>query len=432
MTPFIDRPLTEQVAALKTRQTSAEELWHAAHERIGRLNDHLAAFIELAAEPRWDEDPAERLLAGVPIAVKANIAVEHLAHSAGVRALAHRHANADAVAVRRLRSAGAVVIGTTNMAEAALGAVSDNPWFGTVRNPLDPSRTAGGSSGGSAAAVAAGMASAALGSDTMGSVRIPAAYCGLVGLKPSPEAVPTGGLTPLSDLLDTVGPLGRTVADVATLFSVLAGQPVPVSPPPSLRVAVLHAATEIDVEVAEVFADAIEQLRSRVGGIGQLNLDLDPRRVRLAGLLDVEAGALEHFQAAIAEHPEGFSAGLLSMLDFASGKSAVELVRAQRTLRAAARVLDSCFRSADVLVCPTVRRVAPSVDAAEDPGAADLTAFANAAGVPAISLPLAGNSGQPVGMQLIGSRGSDATLLAVAAMVERAIGGNPVMPVGSP
>jgi len=424
---LLDRPLLDQVKAVRADTGSAERLWLQTRERIERLDPMLRAFTELASEPCWDAVPTEGPLAGAPIAVKANIAVEGLAHSAGIRALARRRALVDATAVCRVRSAGGVVVGTTNMSEGAVGSISNNPWYGLVRNPRDVSLTAGGSSGGSAAAVAAGMASCALGTDSMGSVRIPAAFCGLVGLKPSAGAVPTEGLIPLSDQLDTIGAIGRTVSDVTLLFSVLASQSIStVRVPKNLRVArlILDAALEENVRVA--FESALVRIESALGRVRRLELDLDLRAIRLAGLLDVEAGALEYLGDTMAENPEGFSERFRSFVTFAKSKSAVDLVRAQRVLRKVGRALDQAFDKYDLLLCPTTGHCAQLIEAGEGSRTGDLCAFVNAAGVPALSLPIIAPCGLPIGLQLIARRGSDAELLVMGLIVEQTLGWDPI------
>lgn len=224
------------VAEVRSGRVSPEELVDRAFRTARRLS-HLNAFIELFEEQarreaqalEWAGEPHSRgagagvpLLAGVPVAVKDLVAIRGYAMTGGSRVLEQGPAAQDAEAVRRLRAHGAVMVGAANLHELAYGVTSENPHFGSVRNPRNPEHVAGGSSGGSAAAVGAGIVPAALGTDTGGSIRIPAAACGVAGLKPTYGRVPTQGVFPLAWTLDHAGPLAASAADLAVLFAVLA------------------------------------------------------------------------------------------------------------------------------------------------------------------------------------------------------------------
>ncbi len=226
--------LADAAAALRAAARTSRQLTDDSLRVIDARNDQLHAFIRVDADAaRLDADrlDAERgrgrdrgPLHGMPISLKDLIDVAGQPTTAASRVLAESVARADAPIVARLREAGAVLIGKTNLHEFALGTTSEDSAFGAVRHPLDPSRSAGGSSGGSAVAVATGMGLASIGSDTGGSIRIPAACCGVVGLKPSFGEVSTVGVIPLSTSLDHVGPIARTVADAGVLWAVLAGR----------------------------------------------------------------------------------------------------------------------------------------------------------------------------------------------------------------
>jgi Asp-tRNA(Asn)/Glu-tRNA(Gln) amidotransferase A subunit family amidase len=235
---------------------------------------------------------------------------------------------------------------------------------------------------------------------------------------------------PLSDLLDTVGPLGRTVGVVMTLFSVLTGSRMP-SPAAleGVRIGILELAVEMDPTVEEAVRDMIDLVASRAGAMRRVPLDLDFRRVRLAGLLDVEAGGSAYLEEVLATHPEGFSEHFRSMLEFASTKTAVDLVKSQRLLAQVSRQIEPLFEDVDVLMCATVGRFPDRIEDGEVADAADICAFANAAGIPAVSIPIATSGSLPTGLQLIGPRGSDATLLSVAAGVEKLTGWDPTVAV---
>jgi aspartyl-tRNA(Asn)/glutamyl-tRNA(Gln) amidotransferase subunit A len=400
-----------------------EQRWAEARQRIAAEDGRIGAFLELAPEPDWSTLP-DGPLRGTPMAVKANLEVAGMAHSAGIAARRDRRAEADATAVARLRAAGAVVVGTTNLAEGALGSVTDNPYFGPTRNPLDPTRHAGGSSGGSAAAVAAGMVPAALGTDTMGSIRIPAAWCGLVGLKPSAGVVPTEGLVPLSDLLDTIGPIGRRVDDVACLLVALTHRRVP--DPPSvntLRLVAVDPGVELAPPVEAAWQEAVDRLRTAGADLTEVPLGVDLRRIRLSGLLDVQAGAAAYHAADLDRHPEGFSPRFRELVGYAHRKTAVDLAAAQRRLRAVAGWLTAVADHADALVLPTVAHPPPLLEEGEQADTADTTAFVNAAGAPAITLPLSHPEGLPASLQLVGTPGEDHRLVAVAAALEAVLEG---------
>ena len=365
-------------------------------------------------------------LDGVPVAIKGNIAVEGLPLTAGIAAYAERIAPDDAHVVRALRNSGAIIIGTVNLAEGAVGAVTDNPHYGTVRNPVDASRAAGGSSGGSAAVVAAGVVPLALGTDTMGSVRIPAAYCGVVGLKPTGGAVSTRGVVPLSTLLDTVGPIVAGVEDLGLLWHLLE-EPDPTWPwwrsapsdrarPPlgAIRVGVpdLVDRTELAPSVRAALDTAVDALVAV-----RVPMPIDAVLTRRCGLLVCEAGGADEHRDALSEKPEGFSPLLRSLFAYGARASAAKLSAAIDELVKARWVVRATFDHADVLLLPTASNVAPLVG--DDPlDAADLTAFVNVAGLPALSMPAGTDEhGLPIGLQLVGRPFSEPLLIAVAVQL---------------
>src|SRR5438876_2716712 len=229
--PLTSAPLVRVAGALRRRQVSPVELVDAYLRRVAET-EGLRAFITVPEErARREARQAERRLSrggagellGVPIAVKDLFATQGLRTTAGSRILRDRVPSSDAAAVAQLRAAGAIILGKTNLHEFAYGVTNANPWWGVARNPHDPRRSPGGSSGGSAIAVVAGLSAGALGSDTGGSIRIPASLCGCVGLKPTFGAIPLKGAFPLGWSLDHAGPLARTVDDAGVLFDVLSG-----------------------------------------------------------------------------------------------------------------------------------------------------------------------------------------------------------------
>lgn len=222
----------EAARALRAKEYSVRELWDACMQTAQKQNPELNAFLEFfeaddaaiaAAQKRIDAGDASALC-GIPIALKDNILIEGKIASAASKILSTYRATYDATATRKLKDAGALFLGRTNMDEFAMGSSTEHSAFGPTKNPLDPTRVPGGSSGGSAAAVAAGMALGAYGSDTGGSIRQPASHCGLVGLKPTYGSVSRNGLIALGSSLDQIGPLARTVADAKALFEAVRGQ----------------------------------------------------------------------------------------------------------------------------------------------------------------------------------------------------------------
>lgn len=399
-------------------------------DRIDRFNGALNAYTHVdregalaaatvSAERYQAGNP--RPLEGLPIAIKANIAVRGLPTHAGIAALNGGGAGADAACVAALRAAGAVILGLLNMHEAALGATTDNPHFGQTQNPHRRGYTPGGSSGGSGAAVAAGLAAAALGTDTLGSIRIPAAWCGVAGLKPTNGLVPAGGLVPLVPRWDCIGPLARSVEDCALLLEQL-GDPAPARP--LSRVARLEFRTGPDV--APPVAAAVRLGGSLLEGLGLEVRDrpvtIDHPKIRLASFLEAARSAGGHLAGAMAASPQGFSPAFQAAADFAGRADAASVAAGARAMEAAANELQAMLQLADVLLLPTTPQ--PAFDFAQEPpqSLADFTAPANLAGLPALSLPGGWTAqGLPVGVQLIGRTGEDLSLLALGRRLEEAL-----------
>jgi aspartyl-tRNA(Asn)/glutamyl-tRNA(Gln) amidotransferase subunit A len=368
------------------------------------------------------------------LAVKSNIAVQGLPHTAGLGAYRHRVAARDAFVVARLREAGMNVLGTVNMEEAALGAVTDNPHFGRTYNPRRDGFTPGGSSGGSAAAVAAGLARVALGTDTMGSCRIPAAYCGVVGFKPSYGMISLAGVEPLCHRLDHVGILAHTVEDVTAVFRAARGfDPIdPASALPAPRtaglpvegaaerdagVAVLDAASRAGLSepVHRAYARAVERLAARIA-IAERRVDVaalaDTRR---AALLVCEAELAVTLATPLARDDGGISPALRSLIAFAQRQSAPRLAAAHLKIDAAELILREALGGSHALFWPTAPQPAFAFGTPVPADQADFTCLANFTGAPAVSLPLAVGDGElPVGGQFIAARGQDNTLLDLA------------------
>lgn len=358
-------------------------------------------------------------LDGVIVGIKDNIAVRGLPWTAGLSAHRERIAERDATVTARLRQAGAVIVGMLNMHEGALGATTDNPTYGRAANPCDPSRTPGGSSGGSGAAVAAGFVEAALGSDTMGSVRIPAAYCGVLGLKPGTGRVPRDGLEMLSPSLDTIGPLAADPGILAATYAAIE-DPAPRHRPawpaaaPVLGIPAQLADIETEPEVAAAFDSARASFEAAGCRIRDIDLaGWDPGRARRGALLLVEAeGAVA--LADLLDRPGALSPELAALLDYGRRLSSARVVDGIARMRQAAEAARAAMGEVDMILMPTTPQRAFEHGGAVPPGQADLTGLANFAGLPALTLPVATPDGLPAGVQLVGPDNSEPWLLDLA------------------
>jgi aspartyl-tRNA(Asn)/glutamyl-tRNA(Gln) amidotransferase subunit A len=389
------------------------------------------AFAEGGADRMDAARHSELPLWGIPIGIKDIIDVAGMPTTAGSRVLAGTIAQADASIVARLRAAGAVIFGKTNTHEFAYGAVTPG-----TSNPWDAGRIAGGSSGGSAAALAAGHCLGALGTDTAGSIRIPAALCGVVGLKPRPGLVSREGVIPLAPSFDVVGPMARTVEDVALLWEAMSDRPVELSGAGDLRVvnAALDALPELEPEVASAYAKALDAL----GGIAGRVWEGD---VPVFASFDAPRSAILMWEALQTHRSHGWwpdravdyteeTRGYLLHAEKNLSPEDVEGARAE--CRELAARLVSVLDSADVLVTPTVPCVAPTHEEADQrsvgsprrPIVMKLTripAPVNVAGLAALSVPCGlGAGGLPIGLQLIGR--DEETVLRLGAAYERAGG----------
>lgn len=427
---WCDRSASDQARAIAAGTLDSNLLLQAQQDRIARCNHALNAFIRIESVDAGTSIPADSPLAGTSFAVKDNIDVAGTSTRAGLQVLDRAPASADAPVVKRLRQAGLHLTGRLNMAPLALGASTRNPDFGDCFNPVLGSHSAGGSSGGSASAVAAGLVSLALGTDTMGSVRLPAAWCGIVGFKPTWGHIPVDGVVPLSRLLDHVGVLCRSVEDARLAYQLLAarpGPPGPLTPDPQpgdalsmIAVPDDLSALQLDSAVMQSFEQALDQLRHAGLSIQPVSLQEFPfSPTRRAGLHLCEAELLDWLAPVFPSRRDAFPAALTDMLDYISGRSAADLARMLNRLLDARQWLDKLFDSIDLLALPTTAHLAIPMSEPDPADSADLTAPANVLGAPAISLPLGpGSNGLSAGFQLIGRRHHDFDLLASAATIE--------------
>jgi aspartyl-tRNA(Asn)/glutamyl-tRNA(Gln) amidotransferase subunit A len=443
--------LLHWLAAGRVQPEPLAEVYQDAIERINpQLNAYLGVTPGLvqeqarAAQHRRRDGVIGRL-DGIPIALKDNFDVAGWPTRAGLAGRTEP-AQDDAHVVSRLRASGAVLLGKTNMDEGALGAATDNPHYGPTQHPYRHGYCAGGSSGGAAAAVAAGLAVAAVGSDSLGSIRIPASYCGVFALKPTHGEISTRGMVAAARRLDAVGLLARSVDDLTVLLQVLAGydaddarsrrRRVAFSPPDwepgNLRTGLLGdlAGVGVQPEVIEVFEAALEKLPRELGERRTVDFsDWNFARTRRAGLLLMEAEMLGTFAADLESAEPSVSDRFRRMLSYAATKSAADYAVADRVLDAATLKMRRLFAQVDVLVMPTTPQGAFPLDGPVPDSQADLTSFASLAGCPAVSIPMGTlPNGLPIGMQLIGARGSDLRLLELAAVCAMTLDAEPVYP----
>jgi aspartyl-tRNA(Asn)/glutamyl-tRNA(Gln) amidotransferase subunit A len=379
---------------------------------------------------------AQGPLAGLPISIKDLFDVAGETTLAGSVALVDQPpATEDAPIVRRLRAAGAVIIGKTNMVEFAYSGLGLNPHYGTPGNPFDRARVPGGSSSGAGTSVADGMAAAAIGTDTGGSVRIPAAFCGLVGLKPTQRRITRAGAVPLSTSLDSIGPLAASVECCALIDAVLAGEePAPLAALPlaGLRFAVPTRLVLDDL--APVVAAAFERVLKRLSGAGarivEVAMDVLPRVLdinRIGGLAGPEAFAFH--RALLARAADRYDPRVRSRLELSAGVSAADYIAALEFRAARIAEFDRATAPFDAVLAPTVAVPPPRQDEVADEEAyvringkvlRNTTIF-NLLDRCALTLPIQAPGELPVGLMLVGEQGGDRRLLAVGKAVEGAL-----------
>jgi len=443
----MEASIREVAELLCGRKVSPVELTKQCLQRIEKLNPALNAFITVTADSalaaaRAAESEIQRgkrrgPLHGIPIALKDMIDTADVITTAGSALFQHRVPSADAEVVRRLKQAGAVLLGKQNLHEFAYGGSSMISFFGEVRNPWNPAHIAGGSSGGSASAVATGMCFAAIGTDTAGSIREPAALCGIVGLKPTYGRVSARGVIPLSPSLDHVGPLARTVADAAIVLQAIAGPDLADSVPSDPTVGLEQSIDKIrigvpreffyedlDPEVAAATEQAIAVLQQLGGTIRELHLAVPTDRT----LQSAESYAVHAEEAA--RHPELYQPETLRRIRTGEKATAEEVQRCRRELAEIRASIQSVFEEVDVLVTPTTPIPAPLItELKQNP---DLlrpreilllrnTRPVNVWGLPAISVPCGfTRTGLPIGLQIIGPPWGEARVLQVGYAFEQA------------
>jgi aspartyl-tRNA(Asn)/glutamyl-tRNA(Gln) amidotransferase subunit A len=447
--------ISELSRELRDRSISPVELTHDCLDRIEKLNPTLNAFITVTAESALERARlAEREiyrghylgpLHGIPIGLKDIIDVAGVPTTAASALFSTTQKDhvptEDAQVVRRLRSGGAIILGKQNLHEFAYGGSSMISFFGEVHNPWDPTRVAGGSSGGSAASVAAGLGFAAVGTDTAGSIRLPAAYCGVVGLKPTYGRISTRGVVPLSSSYDHVGPLTTTVYDAALMAQVIsdydspnpsADKPVPSlisafdEMPENLRVGVPRTFffDDLHPEIANAIEKAIDIFRQLNAEIRDVKLEVSTDR-KLAS-----AEAYAYHKEFVERSPELYQPATLARIQSGAHISATDALQASRDLQASRQAIQEIFHEVDVLLTPTVPIPPPLIaDLREHPEnlrPQELLMLRNTRpfnvwGIPTISVPCGFTKDDlPIGLQLASAPWRGIVLLQAAQAYEQA------------
>lgn len=383
----------------------------AAFDRIAALDDRFHFCEDFGTSGPVDraQVPADGPLQGRIVGVKSNMRVAGQAWTAGIAARAGLTASGDAAMVARVRAAGAVVLSRLTMDEGALGAATDNPHFGRCDNPAWPGHSTGGSSGGSAAAVAAGAVDASLGSDTLGSVRIPAAYCGVYGLKLGAASVNLAGVMPLAPRLDALGILARTPAMLRRLLEVLMPH---VRTEPITGWSVLPPASLADLSPAtrDALDLAMRRMRGLLGPPGVLTgFDLPALRKDAFVLTEVAA------VGSLGNQP-GLSPALEELIAYGRRVTPARLEALRARLDGARDLLCHTVCDGRVAVMPTVAGPGFAHGTRPPAGQADFTAPANIAGLPALAIPMA-SAGAPVSVQIVGPPGSELDLVGLGARI---------------
>jgi aspartyl-tRNA(Asn)/glutamyl-tRNA(Gln) amidotransferase subunit A len=436
--------LTDQRDLMKSDEINAADLTSACFRQIERLNPTLNAFITvIPPDSQFSQNGMQgKSLYGIPLAVKDLYDTKGIRTTAGSRFFADNIPQEDAYVVQKIKKAGAQIVGKTNTHEIALGVTNNNPHYGACKNPWDITRTPGGSSGGSAVAVATGMAMAALGTDTGGSIRIPAALCGVVGLKPTYGRVSLRGILPLSWNLDHAGPITRNVEDAALMLQVMGGydefDPTSVKTLPGdysshikdsmkerkIALAVGNFIEEADQEVLEAVRSAAQVLAEQGALITEVNVDFLKEGALANAVMTQADGAAVHRER-LKEHPDWFGADVRQRLETGAAFTSSEYVLARHTQTEIKRRCELLLNLYDVLILPTTPISAPVLEGENAlERARQLTRFTspfNLTGLPALTVPCGfTKEGLPIGVQFVSRAWNEAGVLRAGYAFQQA------------
>jgi len=434
--------ISSALTSLRAGDISPADLTEACYHRIKLLDPKLNAFIHVASAELL-ENGSKGFLQHIPIAIKDLFDVAGMPTTGGSPGFfGQEKAEKDACIVEKLKTAGAIIIGKTNMHEIALGVTGVNPHYGPSRNPWDQARISGGSSSGSAVALAAGMCLGALGTDTGGSIRIPSSLCGVIGLKPTYGRVSLRGVIPLSWNLDHVGPMARSVRDVALLLHVIAGYD-PLDPVCAnvhvddylghlddgvmgwkIAVAVGDYFNDVDTEVGEAVQVAAKIFESLGAHVEEVELSW-VRELAIANGVVVQADAAAFHRERLSSHPDWFGADVRQRLQTGADCTSTDYVLMRRIQSEMSRQFVNLFKDHDVLLTPTTPIPAPLIegtDAIEQ--ARRLTRFTapfNLSGLPALTIPCGCDDfGLPIGLQVISGSWRETKVLQAGNAYESA------------
>jgi aspartyl-tRNA(Asn)/glutamyl-tRNA(Gln) amidotransferase subunit A len=434
---------------LQEQKISTKDLIEACFRQIERLNPQLCAFITvitpqdaIKAQMLGINTSASKSLRGIPVALKDLFDTAGILTTAGSKFFAENIPQEDAFVVEKLKQAGAIIMGKTNTHEIALGVTGNNPHYGTARNPWDPTRIPGGSSAGSAIAVATGMALGALGTDTGGSIRIPASLCGIVGFKPTFGRVSLRGVFPLSWNLDHVGPLTKSVRDAALILQIISVYD-PIDPASikmltgdylghlvddvkgrKIALGVGDFIEKAEPDVLSVVQQAAKVFESLGCKVTEVEVDW-MRDAALANKTMTQSDGTAVHRDRLREHPEMFGDDIRRRLQDGANTSSTEYILARRTQAEVKKRCEQFFETYDFLLVPTTPIPAPTVeghDAVEQAGRLTrFTAPFNLTGLPALSLPCGfTKEGLPIGLQIVSRAWGDAKVLNVGHAYEQA------------
>ncbi len=438
--------IVEAGAALRRREVRCADLVGRCLEAIEESNPKLNAFVTVTADAarararELDEELARGNdrgpMHGIPIAHKDILRTKGVRTTCGSLLFAEDIPEADADVVKRLEAAGAVCMGKTGLHELAYGITSNNPHFGTIRNPWDPERIPGGSSGGSGAAVAAGMALGATGTDTGGSIRIPASFCGVFGLKPTYGLLSCEGIQPLGLSLDHVGPIAGDSAGAAAMLRAMGDEREVAEAAGTTLKGVRVGVPEnyyfdnVDGEVSAAVRGAIERVKEMGAEVVEVRVP-DMETVNAVGRTILLAEASAVYRPWIGQR-ERFGADVLALLEQGLLVAAVDYVNAQRLRRRLAREFATTFERVDCLLTPATPTAAPRIGEREAEiggkamdvrlAATSLVRGINVTGLPALSMPCGRTAaGLPIGLQIVGRAYGEWAILRVSAALESAV-----------